>query len=79
VRRRLSFGVAALGAVLLAGLLTVVLAATRWYWVALGLWAAISGHGFFTSTPAASPSSSCSITPFSDERSAEASAITSSS
>jgi MFS family permease len=47
VRRRLSFSVAALGALLLDGLLTVVLAATRWYWVALALWAAISGLGIF--------------------------------
>jgi MFS family permease len=47
VRRRLSFSLAALGALLLDGLLTVVLAATRWYWVALGLWAAISGLGIF--------------------------------
>jgi MFS family permease len=47
VRRRLSFSVAALGALLLDGLLTVGLAATRWYWAALGLWAAISGLGIF--------------------------------
>jgi len=47
VRRRLSFSVAALGALMLDGLLTVVLAATRWYWAALGLWAAISGLGIF--------------------------------
>jgi hypothetical protein len=31
-----------LGALLLDGLLTVALAATRWYWAALVLWAAIS-------------------------------------
>src|SRR5215211_5294874 len=36
VRRRLSFSLAALGALLLDGL-TMVLAATRWYWVALVL------------------------------------------
>jgi MFS family permease len=47
VRRRLSFSLAALGALLLDGLLTVVLAATRWYWAALVLWAAISGLGIF--------------------------------
>jgi MFS family permease len=47
VRRRLSFSVAALGALLLHGLLMVLLAATHWYWAALGLWAAISGLGIF--------------------------------
>jgi MFS family permease len=47
IRRRLSFSVAALGALLVDGLLTVVLAATRWYWAALVLWAAISGLGIF--------------------------------
>jgi MFS family permease len=47
VRRRLSFSVAALGALLVDGLLTMVLAATSWYWAALGLWAAISGLGIF--------------------------------
>ena len=47
VRRRLSFSVAALGALMVDGLLTVVLALTRWYWAALGLWAAISGLGIF--------------------------------
>jgi MFS family permease len=47
LRRRLSFSVAALGALLVDGLLTVVLAATRWYWAALLLWAAISGLGIF--------------------------------
>jgi MFS family permease len=47
VRRRLSFSLAALGALVVDGLLTVVLAATRWYWAALGLWAAISGLGIF--------------------------------
>jgi MFS family permease len=47
VRRRLSFSVAALGALVVDGLLTMVLAATRWYWVALVLWAAISGLGIF--------------------------------
>ena len=47
VRRRLSFSLAALGALTLDGLLTMVLAATRWYWAALALWAAISGLGIF--------------------------------
>ena len=47
VRRRLSFSLAALGALLVDGLLTMVLAATHWYWAALGLWAAISGLGIF--------------------------------
>ena len=47
LRRRLSFSVAALGALALDGLLTVVLAATSWYWAALVLWAAISGLGIF--------------------------------
>src|SRR5215211_2288494 len=47
VRRRLSFSVAALGALVSDGLLTVALAATRWYWVAVLLWAAISGLGIF--------------------------------
>jgi MFS transporter len=41
VRRRLSFSLAALGALLVDGLLTMVLAAT------LGLWAAVSGLGIF--------------------------------
>ena len=47
LRRRLSFSVAALGALTLDGLLTMVLAGTRWYWAALVLWAAISGLGLF--------------------------------
>jgi MFS family permease len=47
VRRRLSFSVAALGALMVDGLLTVVLAATRWYWAALALWMTISGLGIF--------------------------------
>ena len=47
LRRRLSFSVAALGALALDGLLTIVLAATSWYWAALVLWAAISGLGIF--------------------------------
>jgi MFS family permease len=47
LRRRLSFSVAALGALTLDGLLTIVLAGTHWYWAALVLWAAISGLGLF--------------------------------
>jgi len=47
LRRRLSFSVAALGALFLDGLLTVALAATSGYWVAVALWAAISGLGVF--------------------------------
>jgi len=47
VRRRLSFSVAALGALTLDGLLIMVLAGIRWYWAALVLWAAISGLGLF--------------------------------
>jgi MFS family permease len=47
LRRRLSFSVAALGALTLDGLLTIVLAGTQWYWAALVLWAAISGLGIF--------------------------------
>jgi MFS family permease len=47
LRRRLSFSLAALGALALDGLLTIALATTRWYWVALVLWAAISGLGIF--------------------------------
>ena len=47
VRRRLSFSLAALGALLVDGLLTMVLAATHRYWAALGLWAAVSGLGIF--------------------------------
>jgi MFS family permease len=47
VRRRLSFSVAALGALTLDGLLIMVLAGVSWYWAALVLWAAISGLGLF--------------------------------
>jgi MFS family permease len=47
LRRRLSFSRAALGALLGDGLLTVVLAGVRWYWVAVPLWALISGLGVF--------------------------------
>ncbi len=47
IRKRLSFSTAALGALMLDGLLTVVFASTRWYWLGLVLWAAISGLGLF--------------------------------
>jgi MFS family permease len=47
IRRKLSFSVAALGALMLYGLLTFVFAWTNVYWVALALWAAISGLGLF--------------------------------
>lgn len=47
IRRRLSFSVAALGALMLDGLLTFVFAWTEAYWVGLVLWAAISGFGLF--------------------------------
>jgi MFS family permease len=47
IRRRLSFSVAALGALMLYGLLTIVFAWTEMYWVALPLWALISGLGLF--------------------------------
>jgi MFS family permease len=47
LRRRLSFSVAALGALMLYGALTFVFAWMEAYWVALVLWAAISGLGIF--------------------------------
>jgi MFS family permease len=47
IRRRLSFSVAALGALMLYGLLTFAFAWTQAYWLALPLWAAISGLGLF--------------------------------
>jgi MFS family permease len=47
IRRRLSFSVAALGALMLYGILTFVFAWTEVYWIALGLWALISGLGLF--------------------------------
>jgi MFS family permease len=43
LRRRLSFGKAVLSAPMLGGILIVLLAATRWYWTALVLWASIWG------------------------------------
>ena len=55
--------VAALGALFLDGLLTVALAATSWYWVAVALWATISGSASSsTSTPAACASRSSPTT-----------------
>jgi predicted MFS family arabinose efflux permease len=47
IRRKLSFSVAALGALMLYGILTFVFAWTEAFWVALPLWAAISGLGLF--------------------------------
>ncbi len=43
LRRRLSFSKVALGTIMLGGILIVFLASTRWYWVALLLWASIWG------------------------------------
>jgi predicted MFS family arabinose efflux permease len=43
LRRRLSFSKVALGTIMLGGVLIVFLASTRWYWVALLLWASIWG------------------------------------
>lgn len=43
LRRRLSFSKVALGTIMLGGTLIVFLASTRWYWVALLLWASIWG------------------------------------
>ncbi len=45
LRRRLPFGVVALGALALSGALTVALALAPGYWAALPLWAAILGLG----------------------------------
>jgi MFS family permease len=47
IRRKLSFSVAALGALMLYGLLTVAFALTEAFWAALPLWAVISGLGLF--------------------------------
>jgi MFS family permease len=47
IRRRLSFSVAALGALMLYGILTFVFAWTEIYLLALLLWALISGLGLF--------------------------------
>jgi MFS family permease len=45
LRKRWSFSTVALGALMLSGVLTVVLAATSAYWIALPLWALIEGLG----------------------------------
>jgi MFS family permease len=45
LRKRWSFSKVALGALMLEGLLTIVMAATRWYWAAVVLWAVASGLG----------------------------------
>jgi MFS family permease len=47
IRRRLSFSVAALGALMLYGILTFVFAWIEMYWLALPLWSLISGLGLF--------------------------------
>jgi MFS family permease len=47
LRRRLSFSLAALGALVADGLLTLALAGVHHYWLAVVLWAAISGLGLF--------------------------------
>jgi MFS family permease len=47
IRRKLRFSIAALGALMLYGILTIVFAWTETYWVALPLWALISGLGLF--------------------------------
>jgi MFS family permease len=47
LRRRLKFGVAALGSLMLSGVLIVLLAMNRMYWLALALWAVTSGLGIF--------------------------------
>jgi MFS family permease len=47
IRRRLPFSVAALGALMLYGVLTFVFAWTEAYWLALPLWGLISGLGLF--------------------------------
>jgi MFS family permease len=45
LRKRWSFSKVALSALMLGGLLSIVLAFMRWYWMALILWALISGLG----------------------------------
>jgi MFS family permease len=47
IRRRLPFSVAALGALMLYGILTFVFAWMEAFWLALPLWALISGLGLF--------------------------------
>jgi MFS family permease len=45
LRKRWSFGTVALGALMIEGLLTVVLATTTSYWVGVPLWAVMNGLG----------------------------------
>jgi len=45
LRKRWSFSTVALGALMLGGLLTIVLAFMRQYWIALVIWALMSGVG----------------------------------
>jgi MFS family permease len=47
IRRRLPFSIAALGALMLYGVLTFVFAWMEMFWLALPLWAVISGLGLF--------------------------------
>lgn len=47
IRRRLSFSAAALGGLMLHGLLTFAFALTTWYWLGLVLWAGAAGFGLF--------------------------------
>jgi Major Facilitator Superfamily len=44
-RRRLSFPVVALGALVVSGLSLTAMAFTRWYWLVIVLWAATTGFG----------------------------------
>jgi predicted MFS family arabinose efflux permease len=45
LRKRWSFSTVALSALMIEGLLTVILAFTQWYWLAVFLWATASGLG----------------------------------
>lgn len=45
LRKRWSFSTVALSALMIEGLLTIILAFMQWYWLALFLWAIISGLG----------------------------------
>ncbi len=45
LRKRLSFGTVALGALMISGVLTVALSLTRAYWLALPIWTIIGGLG----------------------------------
>jgi MFS family permease len=47
IRKRLPFSTAALGALMLMGLLTTGLAAVTEFWLAVPLWASIAGLGLF--------------------------------